>query len=272
MKRAALEKAVEAPAVPEVVSIRFERIVKLHNEVDQLKDEAFACVKMTVEKVIMIGGLLTEEKASLEHGAWLPWISNLPFCQKTVSNYMRCFQDKAKLVNATNLKAAYLLLEAPGKGRQAEKKPKDGTREPESETHTEEPPPDEQEKAEAAPAQATGGQEVKSGPRPGVTAEDIESEPSAKDELVLMLRDVKRDVERILLDCDGFTEAYGEIDGSIFKQFTDEEQSEAKELIRFFGMLQNTMETIKQSLGEKGKREGFFRSRIGGGSRNRKAQ
>ncbi len=265
MGRAALEKAVEAPAVPEVVDTVFARIVELHNEAEQLKDKAFEYAKMTVEKVIMIGGLLTEKKAALEYGAWLPWCGNLPFSQKTVCNYMRCFQDKDRLVNITNLTEAYRMIEAPGKGRQAEKmKPKDGTGETEPETHTEEAPSDEQEQAEAeaAPAQATGGQEVKSGPRPGVTAEDIESEPSAEEVLAMLLRDVKRDVEHILEECDGFTEAYGEIDGSIFRQFTALELDEVKELVGYFGLLEERMAIVKQSIsgkkGKKDKKEGFF--------------
>jgi len=116
-----------------------------------------------------------------------------------------------------------------------------------------------QEKAEAAPAQNPRGPEMKSAARNGVTDDDIEGEPSIKDVLVAVLRDVSHDLESILLDCDAFTETHGEIDGSIFRQFTEEELDEVRQLMKYFALVEKKMVIIKQlTSGKKDKREGFF--------------
>ncbi len=255
MGRAALDKAVEAPAVPEVVdNTMFERIVKLHNEAEQLKDKAFGYAKLTVEKVIMVGELLTEQKAILEHGEWLPWIRNLPFSQKTVCNYMRCFQDKAKLVSVTNLKDAYRLIEAPGKGKEAEKKPKDEPKEPEvlsddqaGEATSHEPEADRGEESVDENHQA---EDATTGEAEDREPEFAESEArSPKHALVAVLHTVRDKVEGIQRDCQGYTDMHGTVYKSVLKKFTEKEKSEVRVLLMQFDDIKRIMSTIGKSMG-----------------------
>jgi hypothetical protein len=90
-------------------------IIQLHNEIGQY-------LKMSLDKAIRIGELLTEQKASLKHGEWLPWIdANLPFSRQTADNYRRCYEDKDKLLSVGNLTDAYKLLSAPNKGDQVKR-------------------------------------------------------------------------------------------------------------------------------------------------------
>ncbi len=246
MKRAGLDVAVEAPAVPKVVDTMFERIVGLHNEAEQLKDKAFEYAKLTVEKVILIGGLLTEKKAALEYGEWLPWCGNLPFSQKTVCNYMRCFQDKDRLVSDTNLTDAYRMIEAPGKGKQEEKmKPKDGTGETKPKTHTEEPP-DEQEKKTGGEAD-DGEDFTESGDRPVQASNDGRESP--KHALVAVLHTVRDKVEGIQRDYQRFEDLHGSVDKSTLKKFTEKEKSEVRVLLMQFDGIKRTMNLIKKSIG-----------------------
>ena len=43
-----------------------------------------------MEKAIELGGLLAEQKETLSHGEFTPWIeANLPFTDRTARNYMR---------------------------------------------------------------------------------------------------------------------------------------------------------------------------------------
>ncbi len=286
MKREAVETAAKAEVavVAEVIDTKIAEILKLH-------DEIRSSFKMTVEKAIRIGELLTGQKASLEHGGWLRWIKEyLPFSQQTVSNYMRCYEYRARLPSVGNLKDAYMLIGSLEIDMVPRKKPKAAeieaiTAKADRAEMTTPAQATRGLKIESAvdrhaemttPGQATKGLKIESAARNGVTDDDIKGEPSAEEVLAMLLRDVKRDVEHILEECDAFTEAYGEIDGSIFRQFTALELDEVKELVRYFGLLEERMAIIKQSIsgkkGKKDKKEGFFRSRIGGGSRNRKAQ
>ena len=52
---------------------RTQKIVALHNEIT-------SHLKMSLQKAIEVGELLTEQKQSLNHGDFTPWIKdNLPF-------------------------------------------------------------------------------------------------------------------------------------------------------------------------------------------------
>jgi hypothetical protein len=73
-------------------------------------------MRNSVADAIRIGELLTEAKASLGHGEWLPWMEkHLPFSQMTASRYVRVFEkrDQLKLNNVFNLSDAYKLLSPP---------------------------------------------------------------------------------------------------------------------------------------------------------------
>jgi len=86
-----------------VVLSRADEITLLHGEIE-------GALRLSVEKAIRVGELLTEQKADLAHGEWLPWVKeNLPFNHSTASRYMRLFQDRAALksVTVTSLTDAY---------------------------------------------------------------------------------------------------------------------------------------------------------------------
>ncbi len=92
-----------------------DRIVKLHGEVA-------GNFKLTVEKMIEIGGELHTQRESLDHGQWLPWIkANLPFSYKTVERYVSCWENRAKLKldRLSNLESAYKMLTNGNKEKKA---------------------------------------------------------------------------------------------------------------------------------------------------------
>jgi hypothetical protein len=75
-----IQKTIRFPAVRDRVTA--QEIVKLHNEI-------IDALKMTLRKAIRIGELLTEQKQSLKHGEFAPWIKdNLPFTDRTAQMYM----------------------------------------------------------------------------------------------------------------------------------------------------------------------------------------
>lgn len=68
-----------------------KRIAQLHSEICQ-------SVRSTLDKAIEIGELLSDTKASLKHGEWLPWLRlNAPFTAKTAQNYLRLFENRERL-------------------------------------------------------------------------------------------------------------------------------------------------------------------------------
>jgi hypothetical protein len=90
----------------EIEKSRVAEIVKLHAEIG-------GYLRMTLDKAIRIGELLTEQKTGLKHGAWLPWIeSNLPFSERTAQDYMRFYDRREELKSASvaDLRAARKLL------------------------------------------------------------------------------------------------------------------------------------------------------------------
>jgi hypothetical protein len=96
---------------------RINRIVKLH-------DRIIGNLKQSLNDAMQIGKLLTEQKASLNHGEFTPWVHNhLPFTDRTARNYMRLHRERDRLKTETvsDLKSAYKLLTAPNeKSLQAE--------------------------------------------------------------------------------------------------------------------------------------------------------
>jgi Protein of unknown function (DUF3102) len=84
-------------------------IVRLHGEIVE-------ALRTSLPKAIRIGELLTEQKASLGHGNFLPWVAQqLPFSESTARNYMRVFRERDRLEAASveGLEQAYKLLRAP---------------------------------------------------------------------------------------------------------------------------------------------------------------
>ena len=95
-----------------------EEIIELHSGIYQ-------SLKRTVSDAIRIGQIISEEKDRLEHGQFLPWVSTLPFAERTARNYMRLYDYRDKTASVANLQEAYKQiesLEAGEKRREDERK------------------------------------------------------------------------------------------------------------------------------------------------------
>lgn len=82
-------------------------------EIKQLHSEIAGYTKITLDKAIRIGELLTAQKAELKHGKFMSWIKdNLPFSDRTARDYMKIFvnREKLKMASVANLTAAYRFL------------------------------------------------------------------------------------------------------------------------------------------------------------------
>jgi DUF3102 family protein len=89
----------------ELTSVAAE-INRLHTEIDE-------AARTTIDKAIRIGQLLSEQKRSLKHGQWLPWLeANVSFTDRTARNYLRVFEkrEQLKLESVSDLTKAYRLL------------------------------------------------------------------------------------------------------------------------------------------------------------------
>jgi hypothetical protein len=90
----------------EIEQDRIEEIRRLHNEI-------FNSLKMSLEKAIRVGQLLTEQKENLKHGEFTAWVtSNLSFTDRTARNYMKVYRERNKFKTETvsDLTGAYRLL------------------------------------------------------------------------------------------------------------------------------------------------------------------
>lgn len=97
------------------MSITPKTIVKLTNDIAKLHNQIVSSAQSCLETAIEIGGMLTEIKAELEHGEWLPWLKQLPFSESTAKRYIRVFANRETLksVTVTDLTDAYRLLTEP---------------------------------------------------------------------------------------------------------------------------------------------------------------
>ena len=88
---------------------RVKEIRALHIEIDGL-------ARTALDKAIRIGELLTEQKAAIAHGEWLPWIKgNCPFSARAASDYMNFWErrDELKSARLADLAEARRLLVQP---------------------------------------------------------------------------------------------------------------------------------------------------------------
>ena len=95
----------QAPIVTQRVG-RADTIRRLHLEVA-------AHVTIALGKAMEIGQLLTEQKAAMNHGEWMPWLKgNVPFSSATARNYMQLWErrETLELLNVSNLKTAYSVV------------------------------------------------------------------------------------------------------------------------------------------------------------------
>jgi len=98
--------------------LRINEIINLHSEVADF-------LRMSLDKAIRIGELLVEQKRSLKHGEFIPWIkSNLPFTDRTARNYIRLYEGRICLKTETisNLTRGYKILANPAGEIKREKK------------------------------------------------------------------------------------------------------------------------------------------------------
>jgi len=81
--------------------------VKLVREINELHSKVEAANKTSVENALHIGELLTQAKAGLTHGEWLPWIErNCRFGPDTARTYMQAFKNRATRYLSPNADAA----------------------------------------------------------------------------------------------------------------------------------------------------------------------
>ncbi len=89
---------------------RIREIAALYREIGDL-------LKISLQKAMRIGELLTEQKVSLKHGEFMPWLKeHLPFISdRTVRRWMSLYKhrDQLKMDNVSDLTQAYKLLKAP---------------------------------------------------------------------------------------------------------------------------------------------------------------
>jgi hypothetical protein len=96
-------------------------ITNIAAEVNELHGELSGLARTSLEKAIRIGELLTEQKASLNHGEWLPWCrENLEFDRTTAFRYMRTWSSREMLHDATSATEAYRLLSQPAQDSDSE--------------------------------------------------------------------------------------------------------------------------------------------------------
>ena len=90
---------------------KVSRLIDIHNEIT-------GNLKNSLELAIEAGKLLTNIKATLQHGEFIPWIeANMPFTDRTARNYMNLYEnkDKLKTESVSDLNGAYKLLKPPEK-------------------------------------------------------------------------------------------------------------------------------------------------------------
>jgi hypothetical protein len=72
--------------------------LKVVQEIKQLHQEFGIAYKMSVDRAIRIGELLTQQKAKSGHGYFTRWIATyLPFTDRTARNYMKLYENRERL-------------------------------------------------------------------------------------------------------------------------------------------------------------------------------
>jgi CBS domain-containing protein len=84
--------------------------VELRHEVEQSEHHW----QTAVGHAIRAGELLTEAKAQVEHGEWLPWLeANFPGSERTARNYMRLGRESATVADLPTVREALAVVTAP---------------------------------------------------------------------------------------------------------------------------------------------------------------
>ncbi|MBN9692502.1 MAG: DUF3102 domain-containing protein [Verrucomicrobia bacterium] len=82
-------------------------------EINQLHHDNVVAAGQCLQRAIRIGELLTEQKARLKHGEWLPWLrANVKFSSQTSDRYRAVYanRDKFPTVGNIGLTEAYRML------------------------------------------------------------------------------------------------------------------------------------------------------------------
>jgi hypothetical protein len=82
-----------------------QQIVKLHSGIEN-------SMRRSVADAIEIGRLISEEKEKLQHGQFLPWLSTLPFNERTSQRYIRLNEYRDKCDSVSDLQEAYKQVES----------------------------------------------------------------------------------------------------------------------------------------------------------------
>ena len=70
----------------------------IENEINTLHGEIAMCVKISMEKAIRIGELLTQQKEKSGHGYFTKWVCRrLPFTDRTARNYMKVYIERDRI-------------------------------------------------------------------------------------------------------------------------------------------------------------------------------
>lgn len=81
-------------------------------EIQTLLIDLNRTLKMSVEKAIRIGQLLSEQKTDMQHGEFLPWLeSNFEMSERMAYRYMSLFKHNDKVAKMANLQEAYQQIE-----------------------------------------------------------------------------------------------------------------------------------------------------------------
>ena len=90
------------------------RLPALAVELGQEVRKADAAWRDAVGHAIRAGELLTEAKALVRHGDWLPWLeANFPGSDRTARNYMRLAANRNRVADLPTVREAVALLAAP---------------------------------------------------------------------------------------------------------------------------------------------------------------
>ncbi len=104
-----------SPATPDHAEVEIIQPVTRDtvSRINTLHQELLGLARTSLEKALELGQLLSEAKASLEHGQWLPWLANnIRFSERTVQNYLRIYKnrDLLKSEGVADLSEAYAKL------------------------------------------------------------------------------------------------------------------------------------------------------------------
>lgn len=80
-------------------------------EIHELHNGIMLAARRSVHDAIRIGQLLSLQKEKMKHGEFLPWVSELPFTDKTAEKYIKLYKYQYKIELDTNLQDAYHMVE-----------------------------------------------------------------------------------------------------------------------------------------------------------------